>query len=424
MDLSLKVKIKKRTVPEWLILWIIALPLVWGTLFDLFSLPGIMKYTADVAWVCLLVVMLFRKTGKLQKKVFPIILLVVVLFAYSLILYLFNFQSIFYFLWGVRNNFRYFVFFFAIIMFIDEDDVDQFFKVLDVLFWINAVVSLIQYFVFGYEQDYLGGIFGVTSGCNASTIIFFLIVISKSLLNYMEKKEDFKLCFAKSAVSIFIAALAELKFYFVAFLLLLVLATVLTSFSWRKLSILLICSVLAIFGSTILAVLFDDDFLTLENIWKLATQEHYSTQKTVNRLSAIPTLAKLVVTEFKDRLFGLGLGNCDTSSFAICNTPFYQGYGYLRYTFFSCAFLFLEVGYVGLLMFVSFFIFCFFMAKKELNAENGNRLYAQMAMIMAVFAVILVFYNSSLRAEAGYMVYFILALPFIEKLRKRELKNQ
>lgn len=415
MEINKMLQIEKRPMPCWLIFWIIALPLSWGTVFQLLSLPSALKYTADLAWIGLLGFMVLRKSFSVEKKIYPLVILVVSFFLYCLIMYIVNYQSVIYFLWGMRNNFRFYVFFFAIILYLQERDANKFFRIFDTLFWINIPVTFIQYFVFGYKQDFLGGIFGVISGANASTTIFFTIVLSHSLLKYMENRESFAPCAIKCASALFIAALAELKFFFVFFIIILIMSALLTSFSWRKVAIFALCAILVTVASALLVTLFDfDNFLSLENIWKVATQKHYSSDKTVNRLSAIPTLAETIVPNFKDRLLGFGLGNCDTSSFAICNTPFYSTYGHLRYTFFSAAFLFLEVGYLGLIIYAAFFGFCFFMIKKRIKDGRCNKLHGQIALIMSVLSVILIVYNSSLRAEAGYMVYFILALPFIE----------
>lgn len=409
-------QIEKRPIPFWLILWIIALPFAWGMIFQLLSLPSLLKYTADVAWVGLFCYMILRRNIDIDKKISPLVILVTVFFLYCLVTYLINYQSIIYYLWGMRNNFRFYVFFFAIILYFRESDAEQSFKVFDILFWINAPIMLIQYFVFNYKQDFLGGIFGVESGANASTIIFFTIVLSRSMIRYMEKKESFWLCASKCVVALFFAALAELKFFFAFFIVIMIMSAFLTSFSWRKVVFFAVCAGLISVASALLVMLFDfEGFLSFEKIWESATQEHYSSEKTVNRLSAIPTLAKMLVPELKDRLFGFGLGNCDTSSFAICNTPFYQSYGHLRYTFFSAAFLFLEVGFIGLFLYVSFFILAFFLIRKRIKEKLCNELHARTALIMAVLSVILVVYNASLRAEAGYMVFFVLALPFIEK---------
>lgn len=408
--------IEKRPMTCWLIFWIVALPFLWGMVFQLLSLPSFIKYTADIAWIGLLCFMLLKKNITIDKKVSPLVVLVVVFFLYCLAMYVVNYQSVVYFLWGMRNNFRFYVLFFAVVLYFRERDAEKSFRIWDVLFWVNMPIMLIQYVVLGYDQDYLGGIFGVESGANASTIIFFTIILSRSMLRYMEGKENFILCASKCVVALFFSALAELKFFFVFFIIIMVMAAFLTSFSWRKILIFTVCAFVISVTSTLLVTLFDfEDFLSLENIWKAATQEHYSSELTVNRLSAIPTLSETVVPNANDRFFGLGLGNCDTSSFAICNTPFYQNYGHLRYTFFSAAFLFLEVGYFGLLMYVAFFVLVYFMIRNRIKQGLCNEMHGRIALIMTVLSVILVVYNSSLRAEAGYMVFFVLALPFLER---------
>lgn len=420
MDNRYSLKIKKRSLPEMLTLWIVALPLLWGLFFDLLKLPAFVKYTADASWVILLAIMIFRRRINIRRSTLPIFLTVCFFLIYTFIIYLFNYQSVFYFLWGLRNNFRYYVFFFALIQFISEEDVNGIFKVLDLLFWVNAAVILIQYFGFGYKQDFLGGIFGVTSGCNAFTVIFFTVIISKSFLAYFENKEKAVACYLKCVVSLIISVLSELKIFFVVFVLVLFVCAFLTKFSWKKIGALLMAMIFVLLGSYLLTALFGfEDFLKLENLWNLATRSSYSTDNTVNRLSAIPTLAKKILTNLNDRIFGLGLGNCDTSAFPICNTPFYEAYGHLRYTYFSCAFLFLEVGYLGIIIYLFFIGMCFVLALKRLKSRSGNRLFCQMAVIMSMLCVILVFYNASLRAEAGYMAYFILALPFVSKENNR-----
>ena len=408
-------QINKRPLTYWLLLWIFFLPILWGAIFQLLSLPSVVKYTADIAWVLLLCFMLAPKTITVDKKISPLVLWIVAFFLYCLVLYLTNYQSIVYFLWGMRNNFRYYVFFFAVVLYFKEMDVSKILEVVDILFWLNLPITLIQYFFLGYEQDFLGGVFGVESGVNAVSIIFFTIVLSRSLLKYMERQESSLLCGAKCAVALFIAALAELKFFFVLFVIILVMTALLTAFSWRKVLFFAFCAALVSVASALLVVLFGfEDFLSFESVWKAATQDRYSGEETINRLSAIPTLAATVITDVKDRFLGFGLGNCDTSAFAICNTPFYQMYGHLRYTFFSIAFLFLEVGYVGIALYISFFVICFILIRQRLKKGKCNTEHGRIALVMAVLAIILVFYNASLRAEGGYIVYFILATPFLD----------
>ena len=64
---------------------------------------------------------------------------------------------------------------------------------------------------------------------------------------------------------------------------------------------------------------------------------------------------------------------------------------------------------------------CFLQCRKRLKNGEGDMLNTQAALIMSIVSVILIFYNSSMRTEVGYMVYFVLALPFIS--RKSELEE-
>ena len=177
--------IKKRTFPEWLTCYIFLMPFLLSFLLDFLGLPSIIKYTIDLAWIGTFAFLFLKKRVSLERKITPFTIFIALFFIYLLIVYLFCFQSPFYFLWGVRNNFRFYIAFLAFALLFDEEDVDSCLKLVDILFWINAIISLIQFFALEYSQDHLGGIFGVEKGCNGYSIIFFALVLSKSILKYM-----------------------------------------------------------------------------------------------------------------------------------------------------------------------------------------------------------------------------------------------
>lgn len=298
-------------------------------------------------------------------------------------------------------------------MFFEEDDLKNCFKIMDVLFWVNAVVSVFQFAVMGYEQDHLGGIFGVAKGCNAFTLIFFSVVISKSVLAFMSRNENPILCFAKCGVSLIVAAMAELKVYFIIFPFILIVSALITRFSFRKLSLMLVSAVMLILASIVITTIFkDDDIISIEGLIETITATNYSTTEDLGRFFAIPTISRNILTKPWEKLFGLGLGNCDTSSFAICNTPFYISHSYLHYEWFSSAIMFLETGYVGLIIYLSFFVMCFVLARKRMKSGLSDELYCQISMIASLICIIMFFYNSALRTEAAYISFFALALPF------------
>jgi hypothetical protein len=93
----------------------------------------------------------------------------------------------------------------AFCAFMDTDDVKEFLGFFDKLFWINIIVSLVQYALLEKRGDYLGGIFGVSQGCNGYSNVFFVIVLTKSVVMYMEGREKLGSCFLKFVAVILVA---------------------------------------------------------------------------------------------------------------------------------------------------------------------------------------------------------------------------
>lgn len=153
----MNIRIKKRSQNEWIVMFIFAMPLLFAPLLELLSLPSILKYTVDIAWVFILLTMLLKRKCSISRNAKMLERWIIAFLFYCIINYAFNYQSLFYFMWGLRNNFRFYVFFMACIYYIRSDNIDSYLKIIDKLFYVNFVVILIQYFVLGFKQDLLGG---------------------------------------------------------------------------------------------------------------------------------------------------------------------------------------------------------------------------------------------------------------------------
>ena len=408
------IKIKKRTQPGWLMWLIIVLPFLFGFLNEFVGLPRTIRYLLDVAWIALLMFMVCFQRRLEIKPVRGLLGWVFLFLLYTALVYLVEFQSPLYYLWGLRNNFRFYVAFFAFCLFMKSGEVEGFFRLFDVLFWVNAAVTLFQFFVLGNKGDYLGGIFGVTQGTNAYTNIFFVIVISRSLLLYLQKRGNIWPCITRCAVALFVAALAEIKFYFVIFVVIFAMALLLTDFTWRKLMVIFGGIAVVALGAAVLVMIFPGSagFLTFDFLWETATSDKgYTSAGDLNRLNAIPQINELWLTNWGQRMFGLGLGNCDTSGIAALNTPFYRVNADMHYTWIGYAFLYLETGWIGLVFYYVFFVMVYL--KCGGRREGMEKTYCQLARILAVCCILITVYNPSLRAESGYMAYFVLAVPFV-----------
>lgn len=416
------IRIKKSPQPQRLLGLLMVLPFLLGTLTELLYLPDGIRYVLDGAWLWLLVWML-RFSKKLGRtSAWRQARWVTAFAVYTLAAYLPRWQSGLYYLWGFRNNFRFYIAFFAFTACLTEEDGEGYFRKLDKLFWFNAVVSLAQYFLLGKSGDYLGGLFGCEQGCNAYTNLFFVLVVTRSLVLFLDNREGWGSCIAKCGTALLVAALAELKFFFIEFGLIALLAVCLSGFTWRKVWVILGAVVGMVAGAVLLAALFPEFASWFSVEWLLdaaGSDRGYTSSGDLNRLNCITMINQWFFHSPGLRLFGLGMGNCDTSAYDFLNTPFFQLFSSIHYTWMSTSFWYLEGGYVGLIFFFGFFVSVYLAAGRlERRREGLGKVHCRVARILAVVCCAIAVYNASLRTEAAYMAYFVLALPFMRQSRK------
>lgn len=404
-----------------MMLFIFFFPAAQAFLTELLPIPDAIKFLCDGFLVLLLLKLFSQRFTKIDNYSMPFVVIVGLFFFITLVGYLFNYQSVFYYLWGLRNNIRMFVAFFAFAYLADWEDAKGWIKALDALFVINFAVVILQYFS-GYGQDYIGGIFGTSKGCNGSLLIFLCIVFAKTILSFMRGEEKMSKCIFVSVASLLVSTLSELKMFFILFILILFMASFMTAHSIKKTLFFAFGAVLVVLFSTLLTVLYKDftDFLSFDSLIKALTDTGYATDEDIGRFTALPVISQRFLPGFFRKLFGLGLGNCDSSSLSMFNTPFFKSHQTVHYSYFSYAFLFLETGFVGLALYASFFVASFFVSRKLKKLEMADEFACQMSIILSVISLILLVYNSSLRMEIGFMLFFVLALPIISANEQRE----
>lgn len=404
-----------------MMLFIFFFPAAQAFLTELLPIPDAIKFLCDGFLVLLLLKLFSQRFTKIDNYSMPFVVIVALFFFITLVGYLFNYQSVFYYLWGLRNNIRMFVAFFAFAYLADWEDAKGWIKALDVLFVINFAVVILQYFS-GYGQDYIGGIFGTSKGCNGSLLIFLCIVFAKTILSFMRGEEKMSKCIFVSVASLLVSTLSELKMFFILFILILFMASFMTAHSIKKTLFFAFGAVLVVLFSTLLTVLYKDftDFLSFDSLIKALTDTGYATDEDIGRFTALPVISQRFLPGFFRKLFGLGLGNCESSSLSMFNTPFFESHQTVHYSYFSYAFLFLETGFVGLALYASFFVASFFVSRKLKKLEMADEFACQMSIILSVISLILLVYNSSLRMEIGFMLFFVLALPIISANEQRE----
>jgi hypothetical protein len=239
------------------------------------------------------------------------------------------------------------------------------------------------------------------------------------------KREKINICLFQCSLACFLSALSELKAFYFEFLIIILIAFLITDFSTRKLFAIVGALSALILGVILLGKLFPmfADFFSYSAARRIVLYGGYSTADSVNRLTFVPFFNKWVLNDTAKQLFGLGIGNCEVSSMSIFNTPFYNQYGWMRYDWLSAPNIYLEQGFVGLIMYFMFFIVGMVhtlrISKMNLiDKENGWTV-----IIVFILCMVISVYNSSLKTEAGYLMYFVLSIPFILKGKTSDNKE-
>ena len=78
--------------------------------------------------------------------------------------------------------------------------------------------------------------------------------------------------------------------------------------------------------------------------------------------------------------------------------------------------MYLECGWIGLIFYYGFFASVYFgICRIEKGFTGIARDYCRVSKILTILCLPLTVYNASLRGESGYMMYFMLAVPFALK---------
>lgn len=403
-----------------LLMFIIYFCIFWGILHDLLKLPGFFLFFNDFALVICFIFSIKNRKEYPGKKIIEFFTLSY--FIIEFISYLFNFVSPFHFLFGLRNNFRYYAFFLICVKTMNGNRISKIIRMLDIFFYLNTVTMLIQRFIFGYEQDFLGGLFGYSYGCNGSLNVFFIIITSLTLIRTLNKSESMSKCIFKCGLCFGLAALSELKIYFFEFVVILIFAICATRFSWRKVFIIVGSIFGVIVGVNLLVRLFPGfaGFFSYEGVMRIVAAGSYSESGAFNRFTFIPYINSRFFNSNVMRWLGMGLGNCELSSIDLFDTDFYHSYSWMHYDWFQSVFVYLEQGLVGLIMVVLFFVLIMFLCLSFMK-KNGSDDYVKVAIVCAILSIVLVFYNQSMRTEIGYLMYFMMSIPFV---KRREMRSE
>lgn len=407
----MKIKVSAKNIIKFIIFFSIAV----SSLSSEIGLPQSLFYINDIL-LCLVLCLYYKKLNVFKKlKLKGINYILVILISVILIGIIGNLVPLQMILWGMRNTFRGILFLFLCVACLNYDDVSSILEVFIKLQYLNFALGIYQYFILGLKQDTVGGIFGHGNG-NA-LCIFCVIVCSYTIINYMNEKVGLGSMLFCIISSFILAGLAEEKFLIFEIIITIILALALSKKSFIKLAIIPVFILMIFYGLQISEIL-------LPGIMKQITSVNYIEKYvTASWLGSyyIPRIGSY--SFISDRifhgnmfwkLFGLGMGNCDTSSFGFLQSYYYNRYGFMNYRWIFQQWTIMENGIVGFLSFVLFFIvIIFYLFKIRKKFVGREKCIIDTSIITAIISIITMWMNNTLKVDTSYIPYFVIASGFV-----------
>lgn len=335
-----------------------------------------------------------------------------------------NSTNLLYVIWEYNNIFKMIIFYLNCIIFLNKKDIDNIFVLMMRIKWINFIMCLYQYFILGVSQDNLGGIFGTGTGCNAGLNVFMCIVVAYYFNGYMNNKKSLVEFTINAASSLIIASLSELKFFYIEFIIIIIIGILINKLTLKTVIVLIVSFLSINVGLDVLKNIFPDMYSSLVNIdelYKYINVNDVSVGYGISRFGMFNEVSNLFFKQsFITKLVGLGFGSCTMSSIGIFTSDFYHQYGYLNYNWFAHTMLFLQTGYLGLIVYCSFFIGLIIHTsnwKKE--KDELEKIYTNFQITMLVLFIINLWYNNSSRISISYLwTICIIVVPVLTKTLK------
>ena len=225
------------------------------------------RYVLDVLNIFLLIGAI-PAFGKKLKGISVFILSLALLVFYSFAVTVINRVSPVLFMWEALSFFRLFIFVVLALVYWDREYGKKILTLLFKLQPINLAFVLIQFGMLGLIQDNIGGMFGTTVGCNGPLNAYLCIVTLYALNGYISRPREVGAKWLAITIvsSLVIAAIAELKFFYVEFCVVALLAVVLNRPSVKTFGVLFLVFVGIWIGLIILKSLSPGHYAILTNI--------------------------------------------------------------------------------------------------------------------------------------------------------------
>lgn len=337
-----------------------------------------------------------------------------------------NLENIGLVIWGLRNNSRMFIVYSNCVTFLKKEDFKSVINFIEIIFWVSLPLCVIERFLISYPigtiiGDMIGGIFWNYSGCNMPLNLILCVIVLKKSIEYFQSKTNTSMFICTISAALFMSSLAELKVFILELVIIFIGIFLTFRVGWKRTLKMLVgvifLAVLISFFVTIFIQLNDNghDYasnFTISGFLDYASRDTgYDGVGDLNRMNGITQIIKGIFSKnYIKILFGVGLGNAEYTNFFV--SDFYRNFGLLHYQYFHHIWMFIEVGAIGIVIYIYIYIRMFFKAKNKMMS-SGEVCYIRTLIIIALF---LFAYNTTLRAETtAPVIFMLLSYPEIVK---------
>lgn len=344
-----------------------------------------------------------------------------VLLAYSFLTAVYNGVSPLNTLWQFITFSRPFVYGFLALSYWNADRFDTVFRRLVGLQWLNGACAAFQFLVLGLYQDRVGGMFGSWLGCNLPLNIYLCIVTAAMFSAYLNKHWNVSAhaLVASCVCSLCVAAVAELKFFFLEFILILVCAFLLSKPTVKKFALVPFSLLVLVAGFSLFSSVFPDraaNMLDFETLYGEANLR--GAGYPISRVEVYKDLGKILfLSNPLQQVVGLGLGASATSSIALFTSPLAELYADYKFGLLQSALLCIDIGYIGTVLYIGFVVS--FGAAAWINRAE-NRFLSLFSIIVIVIFIVNIYYNNT--ASSANSIFW--ALPLACSLSLPSIKHK
>lgn len=401
--------LKKSMGVRKIILLTVLLYFIHGFCGRTFHLPTSYSYVIELCSVLIWLKKPFKNIDKSKNQ--TIVILFSLMLFVDFIGALVNFVHPFNLLMGFRGIFLPVVLLFASGGYLRVNDYQQIFKFMYYFQWVNVLCTVIQWKIYGLSSDFNNG--ALMGGAEQNFFCVALIVYY--MFAYNNKKESLKKLLFVVASSFFIAIIQDEKFIFVGAML-----SVICYFLFQKLRFRNLVAIAVLIVGINVAFNSMEEGQT-EAMGTFDNAVEYS-QKTgagygFPRIGSSLQITEMFLHTDMQKMFGLGLGTCTEMKFPGADLSFFTQYGNLGYHLFVFQDVFLETGWIGVILYIGVFVFLlFYNIKRKTEAPQEFIWLYNIAITLSLISIFLIWYNCTLRIYYAVLPYIILGLgPCVTK---------